>query len=200
MCDKPGKMGDIRGVIENVLNVDLRFGAHGKEPSGDGILLIGRDLAQRDRHGARFQGFDQMALLCGGKAARGLAGDLNIEVRGALAELAQKLGIKPEVQNMPLLGIAHMRMKAIGTRSMAGQRAGDRLFYGDGEGGVIRLGQPRPIRRDHKSGQCGHAASALSMAVDSLPTSSSICASSMINGGASSTWSPCCPSIVPDIG
>ena len=120
LCDKPGKMGDIRSVIEDVLNVDLRFGAHGKEPSGGGILLIGRDLVQRDRHGARFQGFDQMALFCGGKAARGLAGDLNIEVRGALAELAQKLGIKPEVQNMPLLGIAHMRMKAIGTRSMAG--------------------------------------------------------------------------------
>ncbi len=45
-----------------------------------------------------------------------------------------------------------------------------------------------------------HAATAVSTARLSLSITSSICASSMINGGASMTWSPCLPSIVPLIG
>jgi len=45
-----------------------------------------------------------------------------------------------------------------------------------------------------------HAASALSTAPDSFSVSSAIWSSPMMKGGARSTWSPRCPSIVPPMG
>ena len=105
---------------------------------------------------------------------------------------------------MALVGVADMGVQPVRARRLRIQRRLHHLRDGHRQRRVVGTGQPRPVGGQHDAGQRGHAdtaaAMAPSMAPASLSTSSAISASEMMKGGASSTWSPSRPSMVPPIG
>ena len=75
MCE----MRNVYGIVENMLNLAVRFCATGEELSHHRRILIRDNLAQGDRHGLWTQVLDQLALLGGGIDTGGLRGDLRVK-------------------------------------------------------------------------------------------------------------------------
>ena len=92
------------------------------------------------------------------------------------------------------------KVKAVSPGSVAVAGAGDDFGNGQRQGGMVGPGLCRAVRGGHQARQGSHVPVAPRIAPVSLPTSSSIWASSMMKGGARRTWSPCSPSMVPPIG
>ena len=120
------------------------------------------------------------------------------KIRTGCRQFRRGLALQSSIERAAALRIAHVEMQAVcpGHACLPDCLCG--LRDRQGKNRMIRPAPPRTVRSQHDRWKRRHSAAV--SALPSLSTISPMWLRSRMNGGASSTWSPATPSIVPPMG